>query len=466
MRRKRKQYIRNRDRLTSHGNSSLRNAATEIIEHALEAADPYTAVNRLVRLQNERLTVGDLTLDLKDYDRIFILGAGKASGGIAQALEEKLGNRISDGLFVLKHGEEAALRRTRVIYADHPIPDENSYRGAQLMASMAETFTDKDLVFAGITGGSSALLALPVEGVTLEDIQQVNQRLMLSGADIVQINAIRKHLSRIKGGWLAKEILPATLINLTVSDVVGDMLDYITGPTVPDTSTLEDARCVMDEYNLWDSFPASASEYLRRGGSAEETPKDFGNSPLHSFVVVAGDVACVAAAELAGELGFKSMILTSMIKGEAKEAGSFLASIAQEALRFGRPIAPPCAIIAGGENVVTIGSKDRGSGGPNQEFALSASIDVAGLENVVIAAIDTDGFDGSTESAGAIIDGSTNASAEAQGYNPKEVLRKHDVDGMLHVIGDAVITGPTGTNVNDLKILLVIEARFNSQVQL
>jgi len=425
------------------------------VEYALAAADPYASVDRLVQVTDELLVIGDLQLDLRNYERIFVLGAGKASRGIALALEEKLGDHISDGVFVLKHGDDVSLQRTRAVYAAHPIPDEGSCLGAQMMMDMAGTMTEKDLVFAGITGGSSALLALPVEGITLEDIQQVNQLLMLSGADIVQINAVRKHLSRIKGGWLAKRILPTTLINLTVSDVVGDMLDYITDPTVPDTSTFEDARCVMDEYSLWDVFPVSASDYLRRGGSAEETPKDFGNLPLHSFVVVAGDAACVAAAERAGELGFKSMILTSMLKGEAKEAGSFLASIAQEALRFGRPISPPCAIIAGGENVVTIGSKDRGSGGPNQEFALSASIEVAELENVVIASIDTDGFDGSTESAGAIIDGSTKESAEAHNYYPREVLRKHDVDGMLHEIGDAVITGPTGTNVNDLKIMLV-----------
>jgi len=233
------------------------------------------------------------------------------------------------------------------------------------------------------------------------------------------------------------------------------MLDYITGPTVPDTSTFEDARCVMDEYSLWDVFPVSASDYLRRGGSAEETPKDFGNLPLHSFVVVAGDAACVAAAERAGELGFKSMILTSMLKGEAKEAGSFLASIAQEALRFGRPISPPCAIIASGENVVTIGSNYRGDGGPNQEFVLSVGLEIAGIDRILLSAIDTDGFDGNTDAAGGMVDGGTRAAAEAEGIDPIMSLRKHDVEELLQRVGDAIITGPTGTNVNDLKILLV-----------
>jgi glycerate 2-kinase len=448
-------YIQNLPQLISHGNASLRKAVAMIIEHALAVADPYLAVRRLLQLKGDQLTISNLTLDIKNYERIFVLGAGKASRGIAQALEDVLGDRISDGIFVLKHGDEIELERARVIYAAHPIPDENSYRGAQEIMSLAETFTERDLVFAGITGGSSALLALPVEGISLEDIQVVNQLLLLSGADIVQINSVRKHLSQIKGGWLAKKILPATLINLTVSDVVGDMLDYISGPTVPDTSLFEDARNVLDEYDLWEVFPASASDYLRRGGDERETPKGFGDLPLYSFVIVAGDTACVAAMEKARELGFHAMILTSMFGGEAKDAGTFFASIGREIATYSRPLAPPCAIIAGGENVVSIGSGDRGDGGPNQEFALSAAIEIAGLNEIVIAAIDTDGFDGTTESAGAMVDGSTRPSAETQGFNPREALRKHDVDGMLRKIGDAVITGSTGTNVNDLKIMLV-----------
>lgn len=448
-------HVRNRQQLTNHGNEYLRNVASDIIEHALEASDPYSAAERLLKIEGDRLRIGELSLGLNNYERIFIIGAGKASRRIAQALEEKLGDRISDGLFVLKHGDEVDLKHAQVIYAAHPIPDDNSLKGGQLMMSLVETFTEKDLVFAGITGGSSALLELPVRGVTLGDIQKVYQLLLLSGADIVQINSVRKHLSRIKGGWLAKQILPATLINLTVSDVVGDMLDYITGPTVPDTSSFEDARCVMDEYGLWDSIPASAKDYIIHGGSSEETPKDFGDLPLYSFVIIPGDAACVAAKAKAQELGFKSMILTSMLRGEAKEAGSFLASVAQEITSFGRPITAPCAIIVGGENVVTIGSEQYGDGGPNQEFALSAGIEIANLDNIVIAAIDTDGFDGSTDSAGAMVDGSTKISAEAQGYDPSQILRNHDVDGVLRQIGDAVITGSTGTNVNDLKLLLI-----------
>jgi glycerate 2-kinase len=450
-------YIQNRTQLTDHGNEALREAATTILEHALAISDPYKALHRSLQLTGDELKIHDLRINLHEFERIFILGAGKASRGIALALEELLGDRICDGVFVFKHGDEVHLEHARVIYAAHPIPDENSYQGAQEIMSLAETFTERDLVFAGITGGSSALLALPAADISLEDIQTVNQLLLFSGADIVQINSVRKHLSRIKGGLLAKAILPATLINLTVSDVVGDKLDYITGPTVPDTSTFADARAVLDQNELWESFPTSAAEYLRKGDDVRETPKDFTGLPLYTFLIVSGDAACVAAQEKASELGFDAMILTSMLEGEAKDAGSFIAAIGKEITTYKRPLSPPCAIIAGGENVVTIGSNDRGSGGPNQEFALSASIEISGLENLVIAAMDTDGFDGSTESAGAIVDGTTKTSAEQRGMNPKDALRKHDVKDILQAVGDAIVTGPTGTNVNDLKLLLVTE---------
>ena len=448
-------YIRNPEQLISHGNASLRSAAIEIIEAALEAADPYTAVDQLVHLEGEILTVGESSFDLTAYERIFILGAGKASRGVAQALEEKLGDRIYDGLFILKYGDEAELEFSRVLYASHPLPDGNSLHGAKSLMEMAESLTERDLVFAGITGGSSALLSLPVPGISLQDLQRVNELLLLSGADIRKINAVRKHLSMIKGGWFAEKILPATLINLTVSDVVGDALDYITGPTVPDTSTFDDAREVLDEFDLWDSFPLTATEYLRSGSSQQETPKDFGSLPLHSFVVVPGDAACVGAYEHARKTGFNSMILTTRLGGEAEQAGSFLSSIAHEVISFGRPLLPPCAVIVGGENVVSIGDDDRGLGGPNQEFALSAAMNIVDLQQVLIASIDTDGSDGPTDVAGAMVGGSTIHTARAKGWNPSKVLRSHDSYSLLCGIGDAVFTGATGTNVNDLKLLLV-----------
>jgi glycerate-2-kinase len=404
------------------------------------------------------LRIGDLSLDLDQYDRIFVVGAGKASGGIGRALGEILGDRIAGGLFVLKYGDEPAMNRADVIHAGHPIPDENSYRGARALLDLASGLNARDLVFAGITGGSSALLCLPVPGVSLQDKQRVNEMLLLSGADIFQINAVRKHLSQVKGGWLAKAILPATLINLTVSDVVGDALDYITDPTVPDTSTFEDARRVLDEYDLWDRIPPAPSDYLRHGSSARETPKQFTGLPLHTFVVVPGEAACLGAQARAAALGFQTMILTTRLEGEAREAGGFLASLARDITAHGRPVAPPCAVVVGGENVVTIGAGQHGLGGPNQEFALGAGLKVHGLANVLVAAVDTDGSDGPTDVAGAVVDCSTEPRAKASGYQLGRSLRDHDAYRLLRAAGDAILTGSTGTNVNDLQLLLVSSA--------
>lgn len=448
-------HIKNLSRLIDHGDVKLREAALDIIDHALYAADPYKAASRLLHVEGDVLSVGDSSFDLRSYERILIIGAGKASRGIAQALEEKLGDRICDGLFILKYGDQISLDHTRVLYASHPVPDENSLIGATALKEFADDCTGNDLVIAGITGGSSALLALPAQGISLDDIKEVNRILLLSGADIFQINAIRKHLSQIKGGWLADSILPATLINLTVSDVVGDALDYITGPTVPDTSFFDDARTVMDEYELWDIFPQSASEYLRNGSEKNETPKEFDGKPLYSWVLVSGDAACVGAHKRAIELGFNSIILTSMLEGEAKDAGAFIASIAKEIRLFDRPFQQPCAVILGGENVVSIGANKPGSGGPNQEFALSASLKIANMTNVLIASIDTDGSDGPTNAAGAVVDGSSALLAASRGMSPEFALKQHDTASILQEIGDDIQTGPTGTNVNDLKVLLV-----------
>jgi glycerate-2-kinase len=448
-------YIKNQSILTSHGDIELRIIALDIIDHALQAADPREAVNRLLKLKGDVLSIGDLAFNLKDFERIFVIGAGKASSGIAQALDEILGDRITDGCFVLKYGDEILLDHLRVIHASHPIPDENSLLGASELMELAKGCTENDLVISGISGGSSALLALPVPGVSLDDLKEVNQSLLLCGADIFQINSVRKHLSTIKGGWLAKAILPATLINLTVSDVVGDALDYITGPTVPDTSYFDDARNVLDEYRLWDDLPQSAVEYIRHGSRSNDTPKSFNGLPLHSFVIVPGDAACTGAYDRSVELGFNSIIITSMLEGEAKDAGAFFAAIAKEIRQFSRPLEAPCAIIGAGENVVSILGGKFGRGGPSQEFALSASIKIADLRNVVTLSIDTDGSDGSTQIAGALVDGGSMSMAVRKGLYPEQALIDHDTFNLIRQIGDDIVTGPTGTNVNDLKILLV-----------
>ncbi len=447
-------YVRNSTTLTDHGEVELRKVALDLIEHSLAASDPYNATHRLVHLEGEILKVGDLSFDLRNFERILVIGAGKATGPIALALEDILGDRISQGIVVLKKGYQADLKYIQVVYGAHPVPDEDGHIGAQKMYDLVGTCTQKDLVLAAITGGSSALLPLPVEGVSLDDKKKVNELLLLSGADITQINAVRKHLSRLKGGWLAKRILPATLINLTVSDVIGDPLDYITDPTVPDTATFNDARRVMDLYNLWDKFPPSASSYLRKGSLEQETPKDFPGMPLHSFIVVNSAVACEEAERRCRELGYTPIILTTMMKGEAREAGSFFGTIAAEIVRFGRPLPAPCAIIAGGENTVTINGP-HGEGGPNQEFALSASREIHGLGKTLVCSLDTDGTDGPTPLAGGLVDGQTLSRAGNLGMDIDHALQDHETLHVIEKLGDAILTGHTGTNINDLKFILV-----------
>ncbi len=447
-------YIVNVAEITSHGNVQLRQKAADILQHALLASNPYYATKKLVRLDGNTLSIKDLSLDLQLFEHIYILGAGKATGLIAKALEEILGNRISDGLVVLRHGDQINLSFTRIMFGAHPIPDVHGYEAAKCMLEMAQQFTERDLVFAGISGGSSALLPQPVDAVTLQEKQLVNQLLLDCGADIREINAVRKHLSQIKGGWLAKAILPATLINLTVSDVIGNPLDYITDPTVEDTSTFEDARKVISQYNLWKELPHSAADYLRNSGEAQETPKSFSGQPIYSFILTDGEAACLGAAEKAAQLGFAPMILSTMVKGEAKDCGTMFAAIAKEAAIYHRPIQPPCAIVAGGENTVTL-QTSRGQGGPNQEFALSASLDISGFENILVAAIDTDGIDGSTQAAGGMVDGFTMKNAHEKGLDIPIALRDHNSYTILHILEDTVFTGYTGTNVNDLKLILV-----------
>ena len=437
--------IRNRSRLIDHGPCGLRGAAVDIIEHGIHAADPYTATMDLLRLDGDRLCVGLLEYDLREWDHIYVVGAGKATQTIALALEDVLGDHITDGLVILKRGEEHRLRRIRIIEAAHPVPDEESCRGAQEIVKIARQAGRRDLVFAAITGGSSALLVWPAEGISLADKQALNEILLKCGASIREINAVRKHASRVKGGRLAQEIFPAELINLTVSDVTGDPLDYITGPTVPDTSTYEDAWRTLDKYDLWDKVPISVKEHLRRG-PAIESPKAFSNK-YHTFLVVPGDAACLGAARWSEELGYPSHILTTEMEGESRDAAVALVD-------FANTVEAPCAIIAGGETTVTIDG-ECGEGGSNQEFALSAALAIAGRENVVVASVDTDGTDGPTEAGGGLVDGETIDRARAAGFDAGRVLRTHSALELLEATGDLVITGPTGTNVNDLKLLLL-----------
>ena len=446
-------FVRNSARLLDHGEIELRKAALDVVEHALAAADPYHAVKELVHLEGERLTVGHLSYDLNERGSVYVVGAGKATLRIAEALEEILGPRISQGLISIKRGQPHALQRIKVIEAGHPFPDQCSHQAAREALALVQSAQSGDLVFTAFTGGSSALFCHPAEGITLEEKKQVHELLLASGADIKEINAVRKHLSRVKGGLLAEQALPAELINLTVSDVIEDPLDYICCPVVADTSSVSDAIDVLQRYGLWERVAPSVRAHLGRG-DASETPKRLDSGRVHTFVAVPIAAAANAAVARARELGFAALLLTTCVTGESREAGAFLAAIAREIANRGRPVASPCALVLGGENTVTVCS-GSGSGGPSQELAASLAMHLDGLRHVVAVCLDTDGTDGPTDFAGAVVDGQTASRARALGYDLFRTLRAHDVTPLLQGAGDILFTGPTGTNVADLVVILV-----------
>jgi len=447
-------YIQNYAELTSHGQAIDRKTLIDIIEHSLRAADPYVATKNLVRLKGNMLNVGDLQLDLSRRGEIYLLGAGKATFPIAKALEEILGEKLSDGIVIVKEGQKGTLQRVELVEASHPLPDKRGYIAAQRMKAMAEQAREGDIVFCAITGGSSALAPLPAKGISFEEKLKVHEVLLNSNATIREINTVRKHLSEIKGGKLALSVFPAEIINLTVSDVIGDPLDYVTDPTVSDTSTFADAISVLKHYRLLEKIPELAREYLLTATHEMENPRDFTGKPLHNFIVVKSDVPCEAAFCRAKELGLNSILLTTTLEGESKEMANIFTSIAREIKAYDRPFKSPCLIAAGGETTVSLKDK-HGQGGPNQEMAISAALQLEKMDGVVFAAVDTDGTDGLTSFAGGIVDSSTVMRARQKGLDLRESLFSHDTATALNELGDAIITGHTGTNVNDLYLVLV-----------
>lgn len=449
-------YIKNRSSLISHGEKALREDAVEIMNSALYVADPYYQVKKLVKLNGEILQVGQNSFDLSLPRDIYVIGAGKATYPIAKALDEILGGLIKEGLVICKHGQEGCLERIKIRLAAHPVPDENSVSGARDLLAIAAKTKAEDIIFCAITGGSSSLLALPIADMDLSDLQETYRRLLRCGANIVEINAVRKHICGVKGGRLAAAVHPrAHLINLTVSDVIGDMLDYITCPSVPDTSYLADAQATLDKYKLWDVIPERVSAYIRTVGPAGETPKGFPDHQIYNHIIVKGDAACSAALEKAQALGYNAMILSTMIEGESKEVGGIFAAVAKEIKYNDRPLPKPAAVIGGGETTMKINIKDPGEGGPNQQFALAAAALIDGQGGTVIVGLDTDGTDGVSSQAGGLVDGFTMGAARKKKVDITDTLARFSDAVALRELQDHIITGATGTNVNDLKFLLV-----------
>ncbi|NJE77336.1 glycerate kinase [Thermococcus sp. ES12] len=432
-----------------------RTAALEIMNAAIESADPYAAVRRSLRVAGDRLMVSGKELPLSG--RVYLLAFGKAACAMARAAAGILGERIEEGVIVTKYGyaeECPKTERLRVIEAGHPVPDENSLLGGKLGLELAEKVRENDVLLVLISGGGSALFLLPESGISLDDKIRTNELLLRSGAKIYEINTVRKHISAVKGGKLAKRVR-GTVVSLILSDVVGDPLEAIaSGPTVKDPTTFKDAHRILRLYGVWDKLPESVRRHIELGleGKAEETLKeDLPN--VHNFIVGSNTLACESALAKAEELGYNALLLTTTLEGEAREIALAIGSIVQEIARYDRPVPRPAVLIAGGEWTVTI-EGEAGLGGPNQEFALSIARKIAGLDAVVLA-VDTDGTDGPTDAAGGIVDGRTLGLLEKRGVDVEEALRRHDAYHALEKAGALLKTGPTGTNVNSLIIAVV-----------
>lgn len=439
-------------------NERARDHLLRIFKAGLAAADPADAVRRNVRVEGNAFYAGPLSIPLAEIKRIFVIGAGKASVRMAKALEEILGDRITGGWINTKTGHSEPLSRIHVHEAGHPVPDEAGREGAEQIIRIAREAGKGDLVLFCVSGGGSALLPAPVEGVSLQDKQLVTRELLACGADIGEINTVRKHLSRVKGGQLAKAAHPARLISLILSDVIGDPLDVISsGPTAPDTATFSNALAVIEKYGIVTKIPKSVLGYLSKGaaGLHPETPKP-GDPVLErvtNLIVASNATAVEAAAREAESLGYAPLVLTTRVDGEAREVARVLAATARESLESGRPVQPPACIICGGETTVTL--RGKGKGGRNQELALAAALAGRGVSGWSILAAGTDGTDGPTDAAGAFADGETCKKALQLDLNPERTLRENDAYTFFDRLGDLLKTGPTGTNVMDLYLILV-----------
>jgi glycerate 2-kinase len=432
----------------------VRQVLDRILAAALAAVEPGRAVRNVVSLQNGLLHVGERSYRVADYRRALIVGAGKASAPMAAALENVLGDALPiEGSVTVRYGHAAPTRRVRIREAGHPMPDQAGVDATAEIVRLLKDASERDLVLCVISGGGSALLTLPAEGLSLDDLRQTTDALLRSGATITDFNIVRKHLDQVKGGGLARRAAPASLITLVLSDVVGNPLDAIaSGPTVPDTSTWADARAVFDRFALWDQAPDVVAARMR--AELPDTPKPDDAVFTGSQTVVVGSnlLACQAAAAEATAGGFSSLVLTTFVEGEAREAGRVLAAFLREVDASAYPLARPCCLVAGGETTVTI--RGKGKGGRNQELALSAAFALRGVPDILLASIGTDGNDGPTDAAGAWVDGSTLSRAAEVGLDAEQALRDNDSYTFFSALGQLVKTGPTNTNVNDLYVLL------------
>ena len=446
--------------------SSLRSSPhgekiSRVLAAAINAVDPANSVAKYLQRSQSQLTVGSQIFDLNTIQRVFVIGFGKASIPMGRAAAKILGDYLTQGILITKsHASKLIIQNSpfTIVEASHPVPNQRGVEGAKLIIELLQSTRPNDLVLFLISGGGSALLTAPVQNVSLSDLQKLNNILLASGAEIYETNTLRKHLSQVKGGNLARMAYPAKVVSLILSDVIGDPLDAIaSGPTVPDPTTFEDAMEIIEKHKLSEELPLPIQNHFLQGtlGDIPETPKE--NDPAfentHNIIVGNNLEAAQAAAERASIEGFSTLLLTTRLKGEASQLGPMLASIAQQVHLTGEPLPRPACIIAGGESTVTL--RGDGRGGRNQELALSAVADLEGLSDTFLIALVTDGDDGPTDAAGAVVSGNTLSQANQMGLNHIEFLSRNAAYDFFDPLGDLLKPGPTQTNVNDLSLIFV-----------
>jgi len=427
---------------------------------ALRAVEPASAVARAFSREGDRLRAGKTTTTLAPSSRVRLVAAGKAAAAMTEAAAAVLGDRLESGVLVTKRGHLAGRAGTPAVAAfeaGHPVPDEEGRRAVAAIEELLSGGREGDVDVALLSGGASALLADPAEPLSLADLQATTGLLLRSGASIVELNAVRKHLSRLKGGGLARLAAPATVVALVLSDVVGDPLDVIaSGPAAPDPTTFGDAWRVVERRGLADALPETVRRRLRDGveGRLPETPKpgDALFDRVSCHVVGSNRLAALAATGEARELGYASLLLSTRVEGEAREVARVVAALGLGVLAEGDPLPAPACLVLGGETTVTV--RGNGRGGRNQELALAAALALDGVDGVSVMALATDGSDGPTDSSGALVDGTTAAAIRAAGIDPSAALAENDAYPALEAAGAQLKTGPTGTNVNDLYVVL------------
>ena len=459
--------IKNYDSLISHGNKESRQIVLDITNKTLKRLDSYERIKSIMHVDGDILHIGTKSWDLSKKKNVYLLGAGKACNHMAMAVDEILGDKLTKGIAIVKISEETDhFQNTDVYVGGHPLPNQTGYEACLKILDLVDHAGPDDLFIVVISGGSSALMSCPIEGITLDDEIKTTDVMLKSGAGIYEVNAIRRHISAMNGGMLAKRIesVGAELIGFGISDAVGNPATgdigipyekYASTPMGPDKTTLEDARRVIRDYNVSDRLPKSVVDYLMNVGPEGETPKAFPNNTY--FLLNTLPDSCIYAKEIAEEMGIPAIILSSFLEGESKDAGSFFASIAREVQAYGNPIKPPCVILSSGETTTQILDNKliTGHGGPGQELTLSFSLLAAKTDGACMLSIDSEGTDGTTPVAGGICDSTSYQTALENGVDIYSALRGHACYEALTEMGDAVFTGNTGTNLCDFNVLYI-----------